>query len=247
MHSYLRIGITTLAVPLAGLAAWLYHLRRTLSQTTTSSHSRRLPSTETQQQQQSSYPISLPPDVAAADSPWIIAHERVLSDPVPRTVLPQEDLLLAYTRAAHVAFGRTPNAFAVRSMLQRSEPARQSFDESWIRASHFAVGDRINGAYTVSYHGEGRVPGSERVELALDPPASYSGPRPRGVIIAEVLPAPGSSDHVVFVNESWMWRRDDEKPTLVETSVGGWLHDLMARWLVVQGIAELKGQKEKHA
>ena len=73
----------------------------------------------------------------------------------------------------------------------------------------------------------------------IEAPPSYQGPVPRGLLVAEaaqVAVADKRLDAVVFVNETWMWRRVDEKPTLIESPVARWFHGMMARWLVVRGI-----------
>lgn len=108
----------------------------------------------------------------------------------------------------------------------------------------FGKGDLVNGAYKVSYHGKGKEVTSERVELMIEAPPSYQGPVPRGLILAEVERV-NNGENIVFVNETWMWRRQDEKPTLIENPVGAKIHALVAGWLVKRGIESITAKKSK--
>jgi len=117
---------------------------------------------------------------------------------------------------------------------------KRTFDGRWIRELAFRHGDIVNGAYKVVYQGRGAAPNSERVELIIEAPPSYRGPpAPNGLILAEIQRG-GTDDRgqesVVFVNETWMWRRADHPPAMIESSVGGKLHEMLARWLVVSGV-----------
>ncbi|CRK15787.1 hypothetical protein BN1723_010789, partial [Verticillium longisporum] len=212
-------------------------------------------------------PLSLPQDVASNPSTWVLAYERAVSNPVPARRVSQHQaqqqptapdakpsagkteaprLLRAYARTVHSAFSWTPQAFAIRASIP--EPAiRRSFDAAWIQNLAFDEGDLVNGVYKVAYRGPGRVPGSERVELVIEAPPSWTGPEVRGIIVAEVrggaeAEAEAEAEakaarQVVFVNETWLWRREGEKATMLETAVGKWFHGLLAGWLVMRGIA----------
>ncbi|CAH0044866.1 unnamed protein product [Clonostachys solani] len=201
-------------------------------------------------------PASLPDDVRSEDSDWVLAYERVASVPVPLRSLAlsptstiscsPSPLLRAYTSGAHVAFSSTPQAILIRFLVDTE--TRRTFEASWIQNLQFEPGDVVNGAYKVSYCGQGNEAGSERIELMIQAPPSYKGPVPNGLILSEVVliegaPAgslPGDSagdDHVVFINETWMWRKESEKPTLIESKVSGWMHSLMAGWLIKKGIS----------
>ncbi|KAL2172975.1 uncharacterized protein P884DRAFT_109079 [Thermothelomyces heterothallicus CBS 202.75] len=79
----------------------------------------------------------------------------------------------------------------------------------------------------------------ERVEMALDPPRAYHGVPAvvRGIVVAG-LETRGEDGRVVFVNETWMWRRQgEEAPLLLERPLGRWLHAVLAGWLVMKGLA----------
>ncbi|KAH6693570.1 hypothetical protein F5X68DRAFT_45787 [Plectosphaerella plurivora] len=263
----LRTALTAAALlPVVIPAVYILHLKRTVSKQTTTTSGRRsskhaadnaLPATSSTPWT----PISLPPEVKDDDSQWVLAHERVVSRPIAAAMLsPPPDspatgasspsqLLMRYAQATHVAFGKTPQAYAIKASI--SEPhLRQSFDEAVIRDLSFRPGDMVNGVYKTAYHGPGETPVSERVELVIEAPASYKGHVPKGLIVAEIivldgLEAPAKSDSsqeqlVVFVNETWMWRRNEDPTTLIEGAVGGWLHAVMAGWLILKGIAGVR-------
>lgn len=71
-------------------------------------------------------------------------------------------LLTSYLRATFRAFGWTPQAFLIRSML--AEPERKaSFDGAHIDALTFAGGDVVDGVYKVtSYDRGGQGAGAQR-------------------------------------------------------------------------------------
>jgi hypothetical protein len=123
-------------------------------------------------------------------------------------------------------------------LVIKDPEAKRTFSAEYIKNLDFRLGQRVNGAYAVTYIGGGHVKGSERVELALDPPKGYRGPAPQGCIISELRPAEGdeSGDQVVFVNETWMWRKESEPKTLLEGGFGAWVHALTSGWLILEGV-----------
>lgn len=201
-------------------------------------------------------PTSLPDDVRSEDSDWVLAYERVASVPVPLRSLAlshtstlscsPSPLLRAYTSGAHIAFASTPQAILIRTLVDTE--TKHTFETNWIQNIQFEPGDIVNGVYKVSYCGKGSETGSERIELMIQAPPSYKGPVPNGLILSEIvlvegapaesLPGDSAGDgHVMFINETWMWRKESEKPTLVESKVSGWMHRLMAGWLIKKGIS----------
>ncbi|KAM4062682.1 hypothetical protein HRG_007511 [Hirsutella rhossiliensis] len=204
-------------------------------------------------------PASLPAHVKSPQ--WVVAYERVVSSPVPISSLADPSssstsshaqsspsaLLRRYMRATHIAFAWTPQAWLIRALVGDAH-ARRSFDTDWIDALAFAPGDLVNGVYKVACH-EREGPGfalPERAELLIQAPATYRGPSVCGLLLAAIEPAlsasadtaagKGHEPSVVFVNETWMWRRAGEKPVLLETPLGKWFHGLLARWLVFKGL-----------
>ncbi|KAL9941492.1 hypothetical protein D7B24_004243 [Verticillium nonalfalfae] len=212
-------------------------------------------------------PLSLPQDVASDPSTWVLAYERAVSNPVPARRVSRHQrqpkapdahssagrteaspLLRAYARTVQSAFSWTPQAFAIRASIP--EPAiRRSFDAAWIQNLAFDEDDLVNGVYKVTYRGPGHVPGSARIELVIEAPPSWTGPEVRGIIVAEVRGGAETeaeaeaARQVVFVNETWLWRREGEKATMLETAVGKWFHGLLAGWLVMRGIAGVTTEK----
>ncbi|KAG7122500.1 hypothetical protein HYQ44_003398 [Verticillium longisporum] len=179
-------------------------------------------------------PLSLPQDVASNPSTWVLAYERAVSNPVPARRVSQHQAQQQPTAPdAKPSAGKTEAPRLLRAYARTN----LAFDE----------GDLVNGVYKVAYRGPGRVPGSERVELVIEAPPSWTGPEVRGIIVAEVrggaeAEAEAEAEakaarQVVFVNETWLWRREGEKATMLETAVGKWFHGLLAGWLVMRGIA----------
>jgi hypothetical protein len=41
---------------------------------------------------------------------------------------------------------------------------------------------------------------------------------------------------LVFVNETWMWRREGDAPVVLEGRMGRWLHVVLSGWLVMKGV-----------
>lgn len=195
-------------------------------------------------------PVTLPQDVEPDDSEWVLAYERIVSNPLQPSSLPhnlETDLsaiLTTYVRATMTAFSWTPQAFMLRASAGDAA-VRKTFDTQFIQGLAFRNDDRVNGFWRVVYRGNGGVGGNERVELALDAPSTYRGPVVRGVVVAGVERR-GDGD-VVFVNETWMWRKQGESPVLLERGIGQWLHVVLSGWLVlkgVKGVVELEGKQK---
>lgn len=215
-------------------------------------------------------PITLPEGVEGDihGSNWILVYERVVSNPIPASALLHpvpgtvmekgasfcdgkvSPLMCAYSQATQIAFSWTPQAFAIRASVCVEE-ARRTFEEEWIRGLSFDKGDVVNAAYRVSYCGKGRSEGSERVELMLQRPPLYKGHVPRAIVVTEVQTLNretgqnGEDKQVVFVNETWMWREESEKPTIIESSTGAWMHTLLAGWLVMKGVTAVTKPKQR--
>lgn len=214
------------------------------------------------------FPQSFPASVAAAAdgdgdgggdgvaAGFVLWHERLVSKSISLSALgwrkgkegraENELLLTRYVRGTMLAFARTPQAVAMRRMIPPAAAA--TFEAEYINAMDFKQkGQRIDGVYTVQYRGNGPagVLGGERVELRLDPPEEYEGPKSDGMIVAAVEPVGEDGDEVVFANETWLWRRLDDKPTFLEWTAGRWLHSLLAAWLIQKGIAAVQREVKK--
>ncbi|KAI1815531.1 hypothetical protein GGS20DRAFT_542846 [Poronia punctata] len=197
----------------------------------------------------SSSDIALPPAVsAAAQGQYVISRERIESEvvvvPIPGT-LQQEDeeedrLIERYLSTTMRMFTYTPQAYIMKSMVSRLTVA-DTFSPEYLSACRFEPGDRVCGVYVVRE----RI-GSRRVILDLSPPEGWNGPVVSGVLDCGFVVVEKDRKGGRFFNETVMWRRLDEKPTLLEGAVGRVLHGLMVRWMVVRGVeAVLGGGKAK--
>ncbi|KAH6641172.1 hypothetical protein F5144DRAFT_484841 [Chaetomium tenue] len=191
-----------------------------------------------------SRPTTLPEEVRADESEWILAYERITSKPLPQSSLPDNvsAVVTDYVRATMTAFSWTPQAFLLRAAAG-DEAVRKTFDTPYIRNLGFCNGERVNGFWSVVHRGNGGLQGHERVEMALDAPPTYKGARVNGVIVAGVEVQ--SDGGVVFVNETWMWRKEDEAPLLLESRFGGWFHVAVSGWLVMKGVSAVTEMKEQ--
>ncbi|KAG7289270.1 hypothetical protein NEMBOFW57_005635 [Staphylotrichum longicolle] len=140
-------------------------------------------------------PTTLPPKVASDDSEWVLAYERIVSEPVDPSRLhhhdtPQPDfsaVLTRYVRATMTAFSWTPQAFLLRASAGDGA-VKRTFETPFIQGLGFREGDRVNGFWRVVHRGDGGLgpQRGERVEMALDAPAGYRGPVVHGVVVAGV-------------------------------------------------------------
>ncbi|KAF2150179.1 hypothetical protein K461DRAFT_281424 [Myriangium duriaei CBS 260.36] len=242
------VALTAVAVSVALGSGYLVHLKRSVSKQTTCTTVTHFPRLEKANKSDTpkiseSYlpqsPLTLPAEVASSH---VLSHEQVFSKPIDLSSvhLPEDETLTAYLRGTMVAFSSTPQAYMIRSMVSAEE--KQTFDKSYIDSLNFVNGDIVNGVYRVCYRGP-RASAKECVELMLDPSPAYRGPAVKGMICAVmdvVNNGPGNGGgKIVFVNETLMWRRPEEKATMLEGGLGRWLHGLLAQWLVVKGMNEV--------
>ncbi|RYP43047.1 hypothetical protein DL768_010105 [Monosporascus sp. mg162] len=150
----------------------------------------------------------------------------------------KDAMVSAFLRTSMRLFTRTPQAVLMRRLMPAGDAAA-SFEAPYLDACAFAVGDRVCGVYVVA---ERRAAdGAAVAVLRLSPPEGWSGPRPEGVIVVAVVEdrdgekGEGSAE-LRFVNETVLWRRADGAPTVLESRVGAWLHELMVRWFVVRAV-----------
>jgi hypothetical protein len=193
-------------------------------------------------------PVTLPQEVEPNDSEWVLAYERIVSRPVGLSSIPYDldtdlaTVLTTYVRATMTAFSWTPQAFVLRASAG-DDAVKKTFDTHFIQSLRFSADDRVNGFWRVTHRGDGGVEGNERVEMALDAPPTYRGPLVGGVIVAGMERQ--GDGHVVFVNETWMWRRQGEAPVLLEGRVGQWFHVVLSGWLVMKGVKAVSEGKQK--
>ncbi|KAI1261441.1 hypothetical protein F5Y18DRAFT_204976 [Xylariaceae sp. FL1019] len=196
---------------------------------------------------------AIPRNILAKKDQYIISCERVVSEPVSISSLPPklqpskeqhgEDatrnrrLLEAYLSINMRTFTWTPQAYIMRSMVSQLAAGAKhaaTFSESYLKSCRFEQQDRVCGVYVVRE----RV-GAGRVLLDLSPPQGWKGPVVTGVLDCGIV-VEEDQKCVRFVNETVMWRRKDEAPTLLEGSIGRWIHGMMVRWMVVRGVEAVK-------
>lgn len=247
------IKVALVLLPAVVPAVYLYRFARSVSSKTTSTTGRRSSGQYIAADESLCEPVSLPDDVKGC-SQWELAYERIISHPIPTSSLvfpitestkgASDDgpspLMRAYVCAAQLAFGQTPQAILMRGAIADPQTKR-TFDGGWIQTLRFEKGDVVNGAYRVVYHGTRDITDTERVELAIEAPPSYKGHVPQGLIVSEIQKVDNGHGQAqaVFINETWMWRRSDEKKTLIETPMGSYFHCLTVGWLVIKGIEQV--------
>ncbi|KAI3324681.1 hypothetical protein HD806DRAFT_493340 [Xylariaceae sp. AK1471] len=202
--------------------------------------------------------MAIPPAVLAARELYVISRERVVSEAVPlERILPSlrgglesqgreeggRGLLEKYVSSTMRTFTWTPQAFIIKFMVSRLPNGKQhadTYSASYLEECCFEVGDRVCGVYTIreriqqkNKRGEG-----ERIILDLNPPEGWKGPVVTGALDCGLLIEEGEEGKrfVRLVNETVMWRRKEEKPTLLEGGFGRWAHTLMVGWLIVRGV-----------
>ncbi|KAJ6787755.1 hypothetical protein PWT90_04014 [Aphanocladium album] len=260
LHRHRTAAVALLPVVLP--AVYVVYLNWTVRCTTTCSSGQLNPSLSATSNNAPNTPRSLPEEVTANPHDWVVCYERVVSRPLSAASLAHKllghgrggdddddddaaaapsPLLKAYLRTTYKAFSWTPQAFLIRGML--AEPDRRaSFAAAHIDGLDFARGDVVDGVYAVTSYERQSKRGVEVIELSLDVPASYRGPPVRGLIMSaiEEEEEEQGAGRVVFVNETWLWRKKDEKPTLLETGVGKWFHSLLAGWLITKGLGGVR-------
>ncbi|PHH62368.1 hypothetical protein CDD82_2007 [Ophiocordyceps australis] len=243
--------VLAVAVPVALSMVYLVHVDAHLTSHTTVISGRRQSSIAAPQQPRD--PTSLDLDLDQPD--LVVVYERVESSPVPasRLVHPlpgsssrargaaASPLLHGYTRAVHRAFGLSPQALLLRALTRNGE-TRSTFASAYIDQLPLCRGQLVNGVYAISSLESPDALGSERVEMSIQVPAPW--PSVDGLVVAAIEPvsprawdAEEPVDDVIFVNETWMWRRVHDGPTLLETRLGGWFHSRLSAWLVLRGMA----------
>ncbi|RYP65811.1 hypothetical protein DL771_008112 [Monosporascus sp. 5C6A] len=143
----------------------------------------------------------------------------------------KDAMVSTFLRTSMRLFTRTPQAVLMRRLMTTGDAAA-SFGAPYLDACAFAVGDRVCGVYVVA---ERRAADGAAV-LRLSPPEGWSGPRPEGLIFVAVVEDRDGGGELRFVNETLLWRRADGAPTVLESRVGAWLHELMVRWFVVRAL-----------
>ncbi|KAI0538913.1 hypothetical protein GGR58DRAFT_466593 [Xylaria digitata] len=208
--------------------------------------------------------LALPPAVLAAPDQYVVARERVVSEAVPlsrilpglRRGLEDDDddaetgkgLLETYLGTTMRMFTWTPQAYVMKRMVSRLPDGpvhADTFSTPYLDTCLFEDGDRVCGVYVVRERFVNSR-GDERVFLDLSPPEGWKGPVVNGVLDCRfVHEEKGGEGFVRFVNETVLWRKKDERPTLLEGTVSRWLHTTMIRWMIVRGVEAVTGGNAK--
>ncbi|TRX95094.1 hypothetical protein FHL15_004179 [Xylaria flabelliformis] len=206
--------------------------------------------------------LAILPAVLAAPDNYVISRERIVSEAIPLDeilVISLQDkeggigtkgrrrgLLETYLATTMRMFTWTPQAFVMKSMVSRlSDGAAhaKTFSSAYLDACTFEAGDRVCGVYRVRERV--RDPRGMRIVLDLSPPEGWKGPVVSGVLdCGFFVEKKGDESFVRFVNETVLWRRKDEKPTLLEGTVSRWLHTLMVGWMMVRGVEAVTGKNK---
>ncbi|KAJ7055510.1 hypothetical protein C8F01DRAFT_1062724 [Mycena amicta] len=179
----------------------------------------------------------LPAAVLNNPSAYVVARERITSHPFPRSS-PRRELktlasaTMAYLRTTLLLFAGTPQARIMQRMMPSD--SRPTFGREFITSCDFQPGDRVCGVYVVAQRVEGMV------VLAMSPPEGWTGPKAEGNLVLGFIPdsdgVKGEEGLIHAVNETVLWRKTQDKPTIMEGAVGAWLHVLMVSWMVVRGV-----------
>ncbi|ORY17404.1 hypothetical protein BCR34DRAFT_555363 [Clohesyomyces aquaticus] len=218
------------ALPIAGSAIYLTYLHITLS--------RKVSCQTTPYLQDST--ITLPPNVTNKSSDTmekiIIYHECARKSISTSSIksssssIANPKLLTHYIRHTMSTFSSYLPAWAIWYCLSDLED-RQTFNRAYINSLPFEPGDRVCGVYVVESRDQ------RRVTLALNAPASYTGPIAHGVLVVE---AKEEGSEMVFANHTVMWREKGKgSPGVLESRLGRWMHGLQVRGLVESGVARL--------
>jgi hypothetical protein len=239
-HQRVLLGVGSVTIPIALIVYLKQRLARNSTSTILISPPAQLPIIRA-----GSYSdriLAVASEVNAAPNDFVLARETIRSLPISLSDFDAEvvfrrtvsrlgeahgSLLNCYIRATMQAFTWTPQAMIMRWII-KDPAAKQTFDAEYLERCQFQVGDRVNGTYVV------RERSDNKVLLDLAAPVGWTGPIVKGcLVIGFEL---DGENKVKFVNETVLWRRKDEKPNMLEGVFGQWLHGLMVRWIVLQGV-----------
>lgn len=176
--------------------------------------------------------ITIPGSIQRSLGKYIIHHECVRKS-IPTASLPSlsnPELLTLFLRHTMATFSKYPPAWGIWYLI-KDDNDRNTFDPVYIRSLPFAPGDRTCGVYVVASRD------AKRVTLTLDAPESYTGPLVEGMLVVEIQEEGGQTN---FVNHTVMWReRGKGRAGVLEGTGGRWIHGLMVRGLVENGVRRL--------
>jgi hypothetical protein len=176
--------------------------------------------------------ITIPDIVHKSLGEYIIHHESAHKS-IPTASLKtssKPDMLTLFLQHTMATFSRSPPAWSIWYLIKNVND-RRTFKQAYIRSLQFAHGDRVCGVYVVSSRD------TERIILTLDAPESYTGPLVDGMLVVEVKE---EGSKTTFVNHTVMWREKEKgNAGVLESAVGRWIHGLMVKRLVENGVQHL--------
>jgi hypothetical protein len=262
--------ILGIALPVALPAAWAIYRQYSVSSRGKITSSRILPKGSSKSKDtvsataagaEAQRPVSMPADVPPADVSQfyerVEAHE-VLATDLPADLLPGPSappsaLLTAYIRLSMLAHTKT---FAGKAIAKKLSADRlKTCQPQYIATLDFKKGDLVNGTYRVVYRGPtpGAEPetGSERIELALEIPDGWDGPRIAGYVVVafqtlppKVTDTKGGGKELLgqfsFSNEVWLWNGAPKGFFPFDYAFMRWFHSVTSGSLVLDSIDGLK-------
>jgi hypothetical protein len=213
-------------------------------------------------------PVSMPvtvPDASVSQFYERVAAKPVLAENLPPSLVPgpgaaPSALLTAFIRRSMLAHSRTFVGKAIEKKL--STDRQRTCQPEWISNLNFQKGDLVNGTYRVVYRGpspgEKQEGGSERIELALEIPDGWDGPKMEGFVVVSFEEAhPKMTDtkeggkemlrQFNFTNELWMWNGSPKAFFPFDHAFMRWFHSITTGWLVLETLdgLKIKGTKSK--
>lgn len=162
-----------------------------------------------------------------------VAHDKVVKHIPDLVVVMGDELEASFTKLLRrnmTSFSRMPQGWLLWFALNTPEQ-RQTFTKDHIESLDFKEGDVFCGMYHVVKRT------SLHVEIELQPP-KFLGPV-SGLMIVSLRPR---NEGAALVTETIQWTEKDSGAILpLERWIGGFLHSLASRWLVITGAAYMQG------
>lgn len=175
---------------------------------------------------------SLPKDVVENVNDYRVSHDKVVKHIPEVVVMMGDELESRFTellRRNMQAFSYLPQGWLLW-LVMTSPEQRRSFTREHIHSLDFKEGDVVCGAYHVVKRT------GLRVEIELQAPKAL-GPV-YGLVIVSIRPR---NEGAVLVTETIQWTKKDSGAILpLERWIGGFLHSLASRWLVITGAVYLR-------
>jgi hypothetical protein len=180
---------------------------------------------------------SLPKDIIESPKAYRIAHDKVVKHIPDLVVMMSEELGTRFTKLLRrnmTSFSRMPQGW-ILWLVMSSPEQRRTFTQEHIQSLDFQEGDVVCGVYRVVKRT------ALHVEMEMKPPTSDLPIS--GLLIISLRPR---NDGATLISETIQWTKKDSGAILpVERWLGGFLHSIGSRWLVITGAAYLKSLSSK--